>query len=128
VTALAEHFAKEGLTIRTNIRGTYRDLPGYIEEEVLKIMREAMVNARNHASAKEVDLDCHYDDETLIVTVRDNGDGFEPFRSEKPGHFGLQGMRERAAAVGGKLNIISSDGTGTLIKLVVPTRGAKRDV
>jgi signal transduction histidine kinase len=125
VTALAEYFSKDGLTVKTRFRGTYRHLPRRTEEEVLKIVREAITNVSKHASAKEVDVDCDYERETLVVTVRDNGEGFALARGEKAGHFGLVGMRERAAAVGGELSITSAVGTGTLVRLVVPASDTK---
>ena len=120
VTALAEYFSKNGLTVKTHFRGTYRNLTPRVEEEVLKIMREAITNVSKHASAKEVDVDCHYERDTLVVTVRDDGDGFALAGGEKVGHFGMVGMRERAGALGGELSITSVVGTGTLVRLVVP--------
>jgi len=120
VTAMAEHFSKDGLTVKARFRGTYRHLPRRTEEEILKIMREAITNVCRHASAKEVDVDCDYDGETVVVTVRDDGTGFASECGEKVGHFGLLGMRERAAALGGEVSITSQHGAGTMVRLVVP--------
>jgi signal transduction histidine kinase len=54
--------------------------------------------------------------------VSDNGTGIDPAIADtgREGHFGLQGMRERAARIGGKLTIVSSANSGTDIKLIVP--------
>jgi len=67
----------------------------------------------------EVDLRYAQD---LAVRVNDNGIGIEPTVSDKgkDGHFGLQGMRERAARIGGKLTLVSSATSGTEITVVVP--------
>lgn len=58
----------------------------------------------------------------LTLRVKDNGVGIDPLVVDngKDGHFGLQGMRERTARIGGKLSVLSSPATGTEIKLVVP--------
>jgi signal transduction histidine kinase len=60
----------------------------------------------------------------LVVRVSDNGVGIDPAIAEKgkDGHFGLQGMRERAARIEGKLTIVSSANTGTEITVIVPGR------
>jgi signal transduction histidine kinase len=70
-------------------------------------------------SRLEVELKYGHD---LAVLVRDNGIGIDPTVAEegKNGHFGLQGMRERAARIGGKLTVASSADSGTQITVVVP--------
>jgi signal transduction histidine kinase len=109
------------LAIKTKIGGTYRDLPSPIEEEVLKIMQEAITNVQRHASATAVDVNCHYQADKLVVSVEDDGQGFSiPERAAMRGHFGLQGMRERAASLGGELTLRSNAGVGTLVELIVP--------
>jgi signal transduction histidine kinase len=64
----------------------------------------------------------------LAVRVSDNGTGIEPDIAEKgkAGHFGLQGMRERALRIGGKLSVISSPHSGTEVTIIVPGRVAFR--
>jgi signal transduction histidine kinase len=58
----------------------------------------------------------------LALRVSDNGTGIDPVIADRgrDGHFGLQGMRERAARIGGTLTLVSSSSSGTEIKLVVP--------
>ena len=67
----------------------------------------------------EVELG-YADDLTLLVS--DNGTGIDPAIADrgKDGHFGLQGMRERGARIGGKLTLVSSSNSGTEISLIVP--------
>jgi nitrate/nitrite-specific signal transduction histidine kinase len=64
----------------------------------------------------------------LLLRVADNGKGIEPAIASagRKGHFGLQGMRERAARIGAKLNIVTSTASGTEISLVVPGRSVFR--
>jgi len=69
----------------------------------------------------EVGLDYSHD---LSVRVRDNGVGIDPsvFDHGRDGHFGLEGMRERAARIRSKLTVVSSPNSGTEVTLVVPGR------
>jgi signal transduction histidine kinase len=66
-------------------------------------------------------VELRYEQE-LVVRVKDNGRGIDQAVAEngKPGHFGLQGMRERAARIGGSLSLVSSANSGTEVALVVP--------
>jgi signal transduction histidine kinase len=126
VTALARRFSTGDLTIKVKIGGAYRELPSPIEDEVLKIMQEAITNVQRHALAKAVDVDCQYQQERLVVKINDDGHGFSvDDGAEKPGHFGLSGMRERAASLGGELKLTSSPGAGTNLELVVPVTDGK---
>lgn len=63
-------------------------------------------------------------EQDLVVRVKDDGKGIDPAVAEngRPGHFGLQGMRERAARIGGRLSLVSSANSGTEVALVVPGR------
>ena len=82
---------------------------------------EAIRNARTHSGATRLEVELGYADD-LTLRISDNGTGINPAIADrgKDGHFGLQGMRERAARTGGKLTLRSSTGTGTEIMLVVP--------
>ena len=68
-----------------------------------------------------MDVELRYADD-LTLRVNDNGTGIDPAIADrgKDGHFGLQGMRERAARIGGNLALESSSNLGTEIKLIVP--------
>ena len=74
-----------------------------------------------HSGASRVDVELRYAQD-LDLRIRDNGIGIDPAVIErgKKGHFGLQGMRERAARIGAKLTLGSNGASGTEIKLVVP--------
>jgi signal transduction histidine kinase len=81
-----------------------------------------MVNARTHAACDAVEVTCGADRRALTVRVHDNGRGFDPAAAAANGHYGLVGMRERAAAIGARLTIASGAGRGTEVRLVVPVR------
>jgi signal transduction histidine kinase len=92
-----------------------------VRDEVYRIGYEAIRNACMHSEASRLEVDLRYDHD-LVVRVKDNGKGIDAdiTAEGKDGHFGLQGMRERAARIGAKLTLSSSATTGTEITLVVP--------
>lgn len=96
--------------------------------ELLQILREALTNVELHAGARHVDVSLGRDDGRLVLSVRDDGRGFPPERAEarrREGHFGLVGMRERAARAGGELRVESVTGRGTVCTARVPLREAE---
>jgi two-component system, NarL family, sensor kinase len=96
-----------------------------VEVQLLRILQEALANIRKHAGADQVSVKFDAIDHLLCVTVEDNGRGFDVPEGEidREKHFGLQMMRERAAAIGGKIQFTSSRGIGTEIKVCVPYDG-----
>src|SRR5258707_5624787 len=74
-----------------------------------------------HSRASRLEVELLYTND-LPLRVSDNGIGIDPAVADrgKDGHFGLQGMRERAARIGGKLTLVSSSNSGTEIRLIVP--------
>lgn len=89
------------------------------EIQIQKIIRESMNNIRKHSQATEVRVSCVEKNETLAVTVSDNGLGFDT-GSIYGGHYGLQFMRERAEEMGGHMCISSGIGEGTVVELEIP--------
>jgi signal transduction histidine kinase len=89
---------------------------------VLRVAQEALNNALRHAEAERIELRMEARDERLIVTVADDGIGFDPEdRSLRSRRLGLTSMEERALALGGTLNVVSRPGEGTTVTLEVPT-------
>lgn len=108
-----------GLDCEFKLFGAYRALPDDIERELLRIAQEAVHNVKKHADARRLYLELRYEPESIVLEVQDDGRGgaTEPPAKSAPGHFGLIGMRERAAAIGGKLEVISAPDVGTTIRL-----------
>jgi signal transduction histidine kinase len=122
LTQLIEKSNTDHLKATLNIGGTYRPLAPTVEDEVLRIAQEALTNTTRHAQATQASIDLRYHSARLTLTITDDGRGFESTDSSLPakGHFGLQGMRERAAQINAQLTIESAPGKGTIITLDAP--------
>jgi signal transduction histidine kinase len=86
---------------------------------LVRIVREALQNIAKHARATHVDLMLQVNPAELLLLVADDGRGFDP-SGAYPGHFGLQLMREHATAISGSLEVMSSSGLGTQVRVRVP--------
>jgi len=119
--ATEECVIDRSMTVEYSVTGGPRDMHPIARDEIYRIGYEAIRNACEHASASELDVHLNYADD-LTLQINDNGGGIEPaiVSKGKAGHFGLQGMRERAERIGSKLTLISSPNAGTTITLVVP--------
>jgi ligand-binding sensor domain-containing protein/signal transduction histidine kinase len=102
------------------VTGAFRPLPSLIESNLLRIGQEAINNAIKHAQAQRILIDLNFDTNAVRLSIRDDGQGFDLGAEHTDGHFGLIGMRERAAQIGGKLSINSEKGTGTEVIIEVP--------
>jgi signal transduction histidine kinase len=90
---------------------------GEVGVELLRVIREAFTNARYHSGAKSVVVNLKVKGSDLVAEITDDGQGFE--LEATPG-VGLSSMQERAAILGGKLEIESEVGQGTSVRLRVP--------
>ncbi len=109
-----------GLKAECRVGGTYRPLPPELEEEILRIAGEAVTNVLKHAGAESVSVDLQYSPHRLLLRVADDGCGFDVAAvSSIDGHFGLKGMRERAATIAGQLKVESLTGEGTSVTMEV---------
>ncbi|MDR3772793.1 MAG: two-component regulator propeller domain-containing protein, partial [Terracidiphilus sp.] len=113
-----------GLAARFSIFGAYRPLPPGTEREILRVAQEAIHNVKKHAGARQLDVQLEYGPGEIALEVRDDGQGFATGEEPAPGHYGMTGMRERAAMVGGTLEVTSEPGGGTTVRLRVRARKA----
>jgi ligand-binding sensor domain-containing protein/signal transduction histidine kinase len=108
---------------RVVLEGKVRPLVPLVRDEAYRIAQEAFRNAVQHASAGAIEAELTFGDKMFTLRIRDDGAGFDPERlehSERGGHWGVRGMRERAAAINGRFEVWSEKGAGTEIELVVP--------
>ena len=86
---------------------------------MLRVLQEALTNVRKHADATVVRVTAEAQDDTLRLTVIDNGRGFRPGETSGDG-LGVQGMKERARLMGGDLRVVSEPSAGSTVSLYVP--------
>jgi signal transduction histidine kinase len=101
-----------------------------VEYNLLRIMQEAVTNAVKHAGASTIEVILDASPPQLRLSVRDDGVGFNADGGEHPRgeHYGLIGMRERAAQIGATLRLASESGRGTTVALELPTAPASAPV
>ena len=116
-------------TIKLEIQGSYRPVSRTVEREILRVAQEAVANSVRHARAEHIQVKLRYDSSTLELLVADDGSGFAHAGEDlsRQGHFGLKGMRERAARIGARLEVRSSPGQGTTVELQMDARRAEKE-
>ncbi|HET8680118.1 MAG TPA: histidine kinase [bacterium] len=95
-------------------------VPFEVKEAVYRIAQEALTNTIKHARASQVALELNGGPRELILEVSDNGVGFEAANGPIPGHLGLRSMQERAATLGGTVNVESAPARGTRVRVRIP--------
>lgn len=122
---LAARFRKaERAGLRMSV-GRCQGMPPDTQEVIYRVAQEALQNVAKHAHARRVNLRLKTADEWIRLSVSDDGAGFcAETANGKPMSFGLAGMRERAALMGGKLALRSAPGKGTLVILQLPRDSA----
>src|ERR671910_1866054 len=99
-------------------------LPGEVGVELLRVLQEALTNARRHSGSRSVEVRLGTEDGAVLAAVIDDGRGFDP-ASPRAG-VGLLTMRERVEALGGEIEVKSQLGEGTKVALRVPLEGGTR--
>lgn len=122
-----EFAERTGISVGLDCVKLTERLPADTELAFYRILEEALKNVEQHARARHVTVGLTMDDDTLNMTIKDDGKGFDtepklPRRKGKGG-LGLLGMRERAGYVGGVLTIKSVLDTGTVLEVRVPVPG-----
>jgi signal transduction histidine kinase len=98
-------------------------VPLPVKEAIYRITQEALHNTVRHARAAKVSIGLARDPDSTSVEIRDDGLGFDA-GADFPGHLGLRSMRERAARLGGTLEVSSSPGLGTTVRARIPSNPA----
>jgi signal transduction histidine kinase len=118
-----------------HVEGEVRPLQSALLDEVYRIGREGYINAVAHARASRIEIVLDYGVRSFRLVVKDDGCGIDPslLRHGRTGHWGLAGMRERAAAIRSALKIRTRSPGGTVVALTVPaavayTRNGSRQV
>jgi signal transduction histidine kinase/ligand-binding sensor domain-containing protein len=121
--------ADRSIKFHSESEGEPKVLHPVVREEAHRIGAEALTNSFNHAKASSIELEIRYGTAALSLLVRDDGIGIEGsalVETGKAGHFGLVGMRERAAKISSHVEIFTRPGAGTEVRLRVPATMAYR--
>jgi two-component system, NarL family, sensor kinase len=107
------------IRLRLSVRS--QPLPMQIQEVIYRVTQESLQNIAKHSQASHVNLSIQAADKRIRLSVTDDGVGFRAETADsQPMSFGLVGMRERAALLGGRLAIKSRPGKGTTVTLELP--------
>ena len=114
----AEEFARlYAIRVEIATSGTEDILPPPQREVVNQVVREALTNVRKHSGSSICRVRMHFAARPFLIEVSDEGRGFVSSRAHG---YGLVGMRERAAGIGGRLEVVSTEGRGTTVFLFGP--------
>jgi len=115
----------DNLRVEFQRAGSERRLSSEVELALYRMAQEALSNVARHAQASQVSLSITFKPDAVIMTISDNGRGFQvpasPAELAPSGHFGLLGLHERAELIGARLAIQSAPGRGAQIIVNLPT-------
>jgi signal transduction histidine kinase len=113
--------AREGLAIEVDGPDERLPIGVEVEEQLYRVGQEALANVVKHARAGSATVRIAASDDTVSIEVSDDGRGFDP-AAVGPDHFGLRSMRGRVADLGGRLELTSTPGRGTALRVEVPAQ------
>lgn len=119
--SLLEVVRGDGVRAELTIHGERRSLPAAVDLAAFRIVQESLTNVRKHANARSVRVDVAYEQDQIELTIRDDGAGGTAAAPDRDGGHGIEGMRARAAALGGQLTAAPADG-GFRVRCVLPTK------
>jgi signal transduction histidine kinase len=114
-----ENTVSHGLSVEFSHNLGRAALPAVLESTVLRIVQEGLANVRRHSHSRKARLEILQNGDSLHLECEDWGVGFDPLRVPKD-CFGLEGMRTRAALLGGRARIASRPRLGTLVAVDIP--------
>ena len=110
------------IRVKFDVPKAFPQLSPVAELQLLRIAQEALTNVRRHAQATEVEVKLETTNQVVEMLIKDNGQGFTLSDPEKshPGYHGLNIIKERAEGLGGSLNISTTPGEGTEVRVSLP--------
>jgi len=112
--------SRSGIETKLEVPDEFPRLGAEVETAIFKITQESLTNVARHAAATKVEAQVSIYDDRLILTVTDNGKGFDILKIGHRKTLGLLGMKERSLVMGGKYDITSQPGHGTTVLVSVP--------
>jgi two-component system sensor histidine kinase UhpB len=114
----------QSVNVTITIDGEFAGLAEPVQLTLYRVLQECLTNISRHARASHVDITLLDKPEQLLLSVSDNGQGFQMERH--PQRFGLAGIRERVDSIDGQLEIITGDKQGVRVEVVIPRQGEKK--
>jgi signal transduction histidine kinase/ligand-binding sensor domain-containing protein len=115
----------KAIRLKLKLDKSPNDMSPEVQYNLLRIASEAVNNSVKHSGAKLIEVALQCTPDTLQLYVRDDGAGFSRENGNvRPGHYGLIGMKERAAQIGAELHLASEPGRGTTVSVLLPTKVA----
>jgi signal transduction histidine kinase len=114
---------RTGLKAQLELPKALGELDREVEIALYRSLQEALHNIAKHAHAQNISVHMQFRDHSICLLVEDDGIGFSGGRRSRSLAFGLFGMKQRIAALGGKVRISSRKGDGTRIKITIPGVG-----
>jgi two-component system, NarL family, sensor histidine kinase UhpB len=119
LTEMANAYQRfHGLDVLLRVNGDEKELTRIQQEVVFQVVREALSNVRRHSQSGTCQVTCNFADQPFVIEIRDWGVGMVDQNGDG---FGLIGMRERAAGIGGRMEVASTPGRGTTLLLIGPS-------
>lgn len=116
---VAEQSRPGELEIEFTRQVSFERLEPLLEGTIYRIVQESLTNIRRHSQARSAHVRLEQHGERLMLSITDSGVGFDAGAQHKQ-HFGLDGIKKRAAVVGGQAEIISTPGQGTRVEVEIP--------
>jgi len=110
-----------GAEVQLQVSGEVCHIEASVENHLLRIAHESVTNAVRHAAAQKIVVALTYAPTAVTLEIHDNGCGFDLSAPVPEGHFGLLGIRERANKIRAALTVESAPGSGSVIRVVVPS-------
>ena len=115
---LTEFSNRTGITTEVILDAPGPDLPDQVKTSLFRIVQEALTNVARHSQATKVDVSLTLANGKLVLTVRDNGTGFDVYKESRT--LGILGMKERALMIGAEYSVESKNGMGTVVTISYP--------
>ncbi|MQA12499.1 MAG: sensor histidine kinase [Pseudonocardiaceae bacterium] len=119
LSSLVSATSDSGLPVTTRMEGAPIELPAVVDSTAYRIVQESLANSLRHAGAQHADVLLHYEPDRLTISIVDDGRG-HPNPGEDGASRGIQGMRERAALLGGRVQVSSRPGAGFRVDAELP--------
>jgi len=121
-TYIREFSHNNAIPVKFNVPKPFTKLSPIAELQLLRIAQEALTNVRRHSLANEVEVKLKNTSDSIEMIIRDNGQGFNlmDLANAPPGYHGINIIKERAEGLGGSLNISTTPGKGTELKISLP--------